>query len=301
MNWQAIRFDWNQLRAFLVTAETGSFSAAARALALTQPTLGRQVAALEDTLGVVLFERVGRSLILTDSGLALLEHARAMGESAVRASLSAAGHAQAIDGQVAVSAGDMLALRVLPPIVARLRTLAPQVHVEVISSNALSDLQRREADIAIRHVRPEQPDLITRLVRESPVRLYAAKSYLDRVGRPDSRADLARLDYISMGEAEQTVQVLQRFGIPCQPERTRIGSEVGAICWELMKLGQGVLPMMSDLVDGVQGIEPVLPDFVPLTAPYWLTVHRELHTSRRIRLVYDALADALSQKVLVTV
>lgn len=87
-------FDWNHIRAFLATAEEGSLSAAARQLRLTQPTLGRQVSALEDDLGVLLFERVGRSLHLTDAGAELLEHMRAMGQAADRVSLAASGQSQ---------------------------------------------------------------------------------------------------------------------------------------------------------------------------------------------------------------
>jgi len=100
MNWQSVSFDWNQARAFLVTAEQGSLSAAARALGLTQPTLGRQVAALEEKLGVTLFERGRRSLFLTQSGLELLDHVRMMGDAAGRISLTASGQSQAIEGLV---------------------------------------------------------------------------------------------------------------------------------------------------------------------------------------------------------
>ena len=108
MEWQSVAFDWNQVRAFLVTAEEGSFSAAARALGLTQPTLGRQVAALEDHLGVTLFERLGRSLSLTQSGLELLDHVRAMGNAASRISLTASGQSQRIEGQVRITATDLM-------------------------------------------------------------------------------------------------------------------------------------------------------------------------------------------------
>ncbi len=100
MDWRAVKFDWNRARAFLVTAEEGSLSAAARALGLAQPTLGRQVDALEEELGVVLFERVGRGLTLTPSGLELLEHVRGMGEAATRVSLAAAGQSESIEGKV---------------------------------------------------------------------------------------------------------------------------------------------------------------------------------------------------------
>lgn len=298
MNWQSVRFDWNQLRAFLVTAETGSFSQAARALGLTQPTLGRQVAALEEDLGVTLFERVGRSLSLTEAGRALLAHARRMGEAANDVSLTASGQAETVEGRVVVSAGDIFAARVLPHAALRLRALAPQVELEILASNDLSDLQRREADIAIRHVRPEQPDLIAKLVREDGVRMFAATNYLDRMGRPQTPQDLLQHDFISMRNRAETFRTLTELGIPVSEHRLRAGSESGNVCFELMRLGQGLLPMLNDLANNVPGIEPVLPDFVPFKVPYWLTVHRELHTSRRIRLVYDMLADLFAQKTL---
>ena len=121
MNWQSISFDWNQVRAFLVTAEEGSFSAAARALGLTQPTLGRQVAALEGHLGVTLFERVGRSLSLTQSGLELLDHVREMGDAAGRISLTASGQSQRIEGQVCITATDVVSIYLLPDALKQLR------------------------------------------------------------------------------------------------------------------------------------------------------------------------------------
>ena len=109
MNWQSMSFDWNQARAFLATAEEGSLSAAARAIGQTQPTLSRQVAALEQDLGVTLFERIGRSLSLTQSGLELLDHFRAMGDAANRISLTASGQSQAIEGRVSITATDVTA------------------------------------------------------------------------------------------------------------------------------------------------------------------------------------------------
>ncbi len=121
MDWRSVNFDWNRARAFLVTAEEGSLSAAARALGMARPTLGRQVDALEEELDVVLFERVRRGLTLTPSGLELLDHVRAMGEAASRVSLAAAGQSQAIEGSICIAASEVYAPLVLPPILAKLR------------------------------------------------------------------------------------------------------------------------------------------------------------------------------------
>ena len=162
-----MNFDWNRARAFLVTAEEGSFSAAARALSSTQPTVGRQVAALEQELGVTLFERIGTRLELTVSGLDLLEHVRAMGAAANQTSLAATGRSESVEGTVCITASEAITAFLLPPILQGLRLEHPGISLELIASNEVRDLQRREADIAVRNFAPKRPDLIARKVGES--------------------------------------------------------------------------------------------------------------------------------------
>ncbi len=294
MNWNSVSFDWNQARAFLATAEEGSLSAAARALGQTQPTLGRQVTALEEELGVVLFERIGRSLALTPSGLELLDHVRAMGEAAGRISMAASGRSQSIEGQVCISASDAMAAYFLPGVLKRLREMAPKIEIEVVASNALSDLRRREADIAIRHVRPEQPDLIAKLVRESKAHLYASSEFIAREGRPATPEDLSNSDFIGFGQTDRLLTALNGAGLSLTRSNFRIGSESGVVAWELMKQGLGIGIMSEEIAALTPGIERILPDLPPFTFPVWLTTHRELRSSARIRLVFDLLDEVLS-------
>lgn len=283
--------DWNHIRAFLATAETGSLSAAARQLRLTQPTLSRQVAALEEDLGVMLFERVGRALALTEAGQELLSHSRKMGKAADSLSLAATGQAQSIDGTVRITASDVLSAYLLPPVLRQLRQRAPRLTIDVVAANDIRDLMRREADIAIRHVRPDQPELIARLVQEASAHFYAASSYLERRGRPASPEDLAGHDFVSSGEAARMIAFLEPLGIHLTPENFPIGSNSGLTAWELVKQGFGISPMADDVAVPTPGIERVLPEMEPILFPIWLTTHRELHTSRRIRLVFDLLAE----------
>jgi len=297
MNWKAITFDWNQARAFLATAEEGSLSAAARALGLTQPTLGRQIAALEDELGVLLFERVGRSLALTQSGLELLDHVRAMGEAAGQLSLTASGQSQTIEGQVVITASDLLSAKWLPGILKQLREKAPGIEVEVVASNAVRDLRRREADIAIRHVRPEQPDLIAKLVRETTGHLYASTEYLDRHGRPRSPEDLSDADFIGTEDPERMIPILNGLGLSLTRRNFKLTSANGVVIYELVRQGLGIGAMVKENAEVTPGLECVLPDLDPIPIPICLVTHRELHTSRRIRLVFDFLADALARAV----
>ncbi|WP_163847560.1 LysR family transcriptional regulator [Pseudooceanicola aestuarii] len=286
-------FDWNQARAFLATAETGSLSAAARLLGQTQPTLGRQITALEEKLGVTLFDRVGRTLVLTPSGQALLPHLRAMEEAATRMALTATGQAQAVKGHVSISASDVLSALVLPPILARLSRIAPEVEVTVLAQNTLADIPRREADIAVRHVRPTQPELTARLVGEGVGRLYGATRYLDRTGRPAVAADLARHAYVAFTNTDETLHYMHQRGLPLTRENIRLTTDNGLTLWEMVKHGLGLAVMTEDVARITPEVEAVLPE-VTFAYPVWLVTHRELHTSRRIRIVFDHLADALS-------
>jgi DNA-binding transcriptional LysR family regulator len=294
MNWQAISFDWNQIRGFLATAEEGSFSAAARALGLTQPTLGRQVAALEDHLGVTLFERVGKSLSLTQSGLELLDHVRAMGEAASRVSLTASGQSQKIEGQVCITATDILAMYLLPEVLKKLRRVAPGIEIEIVASNDVRDLRRREADIAIRHGRPDQPDLVAKLVRETTIHLYASSKYLDRSGRPASPQDLSGAVFVGFDQSDRLTDRLNEIGLPLTRGNFKLISQSGAVAWEMVRQGLGIGVMVKEIADLTPGVECVLPDLPPIPVPIWLATHRELHTSRRIRLVFDVLAESLA-------
>ncbi len=296
MDWQSVNFDWNRARAFLVTAEEGSFSAAARALGQAQPTIGRQIAALEAQLDVTLFERVGSSLVLTDAGLDLLEHVRTMSEAATRFSLTAAGKSLGLDGNVAIAASEVISAYILPPIVAALRSQHPGIEIEIVASNATADLRRREADIAIRNFRPTGSDLVARKIKDSRAWLYAAPSYLDRIDNPKTAKELsARAEVIGFDRTRTFATALNGLGLSLGEKNFPIRTENHLVQWELTKRGVGICVMMEEVGDAEPLVRRVLPDQVaPFTLPLWLTSHRELQTSRRMRVVYDLLASALA-------
>ena len=288
------QMDWNQLRAFLETADCGSLSAAARKLGLTQPTLSRQVAAMERDLGVTLFERVGKSMVLTTTGMDLLEHARAMGTAAQALAVTASGRSQAVGGVVSVSATHAVADLLLPPLVRQLREREPGIAIEVISSNAMSDLLRREADIAIRHVKPEQPELIARLVREATAYFYASDEFVQRHGHPRTASEAAGLPFVGGDRHGRYLSYLQMHGLPVTEASFSCYADYSMANFELMRQGLGITAMMEDIARKVPGIVRVLDDVPPVMFPIWLVTHRELRTARRIRVVFDALAEGLA-------
>lgn len=291
MDWTRITFDWNRARAFLVTAEEGSFSAAARALGSTQPTVSRQVAGLEQELGVTLFARVGTQLELTESGLDLLEHVRPMGQCAARVSLAAAGQSEDIAGPITLTAGEVSCAHLLPPIVARLRVDHPGISVEIVSSNAVQNLSRREADIALRSVRPTHPDLFVQRLPDETAALFASLDYIERVGPIDARGDLARAEILNFGRGTALAEGLTKAGLPVTAEQFPTAASSQLVQWALCRAGAGLCLMVERVGRADPGVVRVLPDF-EVRVPRWLVCHRELRSSRRLRIVWDRLAEA---------
>jgi DNA-binding transcriptional LysR family regulator len=296
MNWDTADFDWNQARAFLATAEEGSLSAAARALGVTQPTLSRQVSALEETLGITLFERGPRMTILTSAGLEVLDHVRAMYEAAAKLSLSASGQSQAVAGLVRIATTDTLACHHLPDILISLRKMAPDIEVEVRTSNKLQDLIQREADIAIRHARPSEPELIAKKVRMTSATLYASRDYLDRIGRPRGVEDLQKMNFIGVDTRDTLIAPLKQSGLTLTRSNFTVSADSGLAAIELARKGLGIGLFIADEVDQFPDLEIVWPGFKPFDVPIWLVTHRELHTSKRIRLMFDLISDYYSRE-----
>lgn len=296
MDWRALRFDWNRARAFLVAAEEGSFSAAARALGLSQPTLSRQIDALEAEWGVVLFERAGRGLALTSSGLEVLQAMRGMGEAASLVSLAVSGQAEAIAGPIAISASEVNAAHLLPPIVSELRATYPGLEIEVVATNAPSDLRRREADIAIRNMVSTQPELVCRKIRDDHAFMYATPDYIAKLGRPQTFAALADAEFLGFAATDVLIRALNGLGVPVSSRNFPVVCDNHLVQWELVKRGVGIGLITADIGDAEPAVCRVLPDMAPIIVPMWLVAHRELKTSLRVRVVFDHLAKSLGQR-----
>lgn len=295
MDWRSLQFDWNHARAFLVTVDKGTHSAAARALGMSQPTLGRQVAALEQELGMALFERNGQKLALTPAGALLVEHARAMGEAAVELSLVASGHSDSIAGRICISATEAMAMMVLPALMKKLKRRYPSMVVDIIASNNTSDLKRREADIAIRSYRPTQPDLIARKLADISASLYATPEYLQTLPNPltlDSLAD-ARFVGFNGGDNQNYINSLSDYGLHIGEENFSVNADSHLVHWELTKQGLGIGVMPTTIGDVEPAVVRVIPQRSFYKGELWLVSHRELRMNTRVRAVFDFLGEEL--------
>ncbi|TPK99952.1 MULTISPECIES: LysR family transcriptional regulator [unclassified Mesorhizobium] len=288
-------FDWNLIRSFVAVAETGSLSAAARRLAASQPTLGRHIAELEQALGVILFRRGRRGYELTEAGSTLYERGRAVSEQANAFSLLALGSVEAIEGTVRIAASEVVAAFVLPGMMARLGEEEPGIEVEIVASNQVENLLRRDADIAIRMVRPAQNELVARKVTDIALCLCAASTYLDRRGRPETPADLAEHALVGFDRSDEIIRGFTAFGIPVGRSHFRFRTDNQIVLWEAVRTGNGIGIGQEPLADRDPDLEKLLPD-VPLpNLPVWLAMHRDVRTSMRIRRVADFLHEELKR------
>lgn len=286
-------FDWNLIRSFLGVLDHGSLSAAARELGISQPTLTRHVSELESVLGVTLFERGREGAIPTQAAIGIAASARAMADDAAAVSLAAAGRASEVSGTVRITASEVVATYLMPAIIAHMLAEMPSLEVELVPSNALENLLRRDADIALRMIEPAQLDLIARKICDIPMAVYAARGYLDRAGTPTGAEDLARHVVVGFDRSDLIIRGMARAGLEIDRHffRFRCDNQIAAM--EAIRAGVGVGFMPRYLAGIDPGLVEILTDFKLEPLPLWLVTHRELRTSARIRAVFDLLGDSL--------
>jgi DNA-binding transcriptional LysR family regulator len=281
--------DWNLIRSFVAVAEAGSLSGAARKLSASQPTLGRHIAELEQALGVVLFRRGRRGYELTESGAALIERGQSVSEHAAAFSRLALGATESVAGTVRIAASEVVAAYVLPGMIARLGIEEPGVEVEIVASNQVENLLRRDADIAVRMVKPSQNELIARKIADLPLIACAAKSYLDRKGRPQRAQDLLAHDLVGFDRGDDLIRGFGAAGVTVDRHAFRFRTDNQIVFWEAVKAGNGVGFAQKALAQREPLVEVVLPQLRLPHLPMWLAMHRDVRTSARIRRVADFL------------
>jgi DNA-binding transcriptional LysR family regulator len=289
----AATFDWSLMRSFLAVIERGSLLGAARQLRVSQPTLGRHVAELERQLGIMLFERTGRGLVATAAARAIADQARAMADNAEAIGRTLTGQSKQISGSVRITASQTVATYLLPPLLARFREHETGIATDIIASNAVSNLLRREADIAVRMVRPAQSSLIARRVGEVQIGAYARKDYLRRRGPPGKPGEMMRKDLIGLDRDESIIRAFAALGHRIERDSFMFRSDDHLVLWQALCAGLGIGFAATWLADREPSLERVLPDLPMPRLPVWLTVHREIRSSARIRTLYEFLAEGI--------
>ena len=285
--------DWSLVQAFLAVAETGSLSAAARVLGASQPTLGRQIKAMEAQLGADLFLRQARGFSLSETGAALMAPALAMRDAAGQIALTAAGRTQRLEGTVRITASQAMSVYHLPDIIAAIRLAEPHIAIELVPSDDTTNLLYREADIAVRMYRPTQLDLVTQHLGRVELSVFAAQSYIARRGVPASPADFIHHDFVGFDRNSAIVDGFRSAGLMITREFFKTRCDDNVTFWALVRAGCGIGfaqasvgradPLVQEL-----GFGDIAPDL-----DIWLTAHEAMRQTPRIRRVWDMLADGL--------
>jgi len=286
---------WELYRSFLGVLREGSLSGAARQLGITQPTVGRHIAALETALGVVLFTRSPNGLLPTAVARTLRAHAETMERTAAALERAASSQGDEVRGVVRVSASEVVGVEVLPPILTQLRQAHPHLKVELVLTNRLSDLLQLEADIAVRMVRPSQEQLLARRIGLIEVGLHARDDYLLQHGTPLHMQDLASHSVIGFDQENAFIRSLAIKGFERSTFACSSDSDLAQLA--LIRAGAGIGGCQVQLAKRDPRLRRVLPEGFALRLDTWVTMHEDLRNSPRCRVMFDALVEGLQRYV----
>ena len=289
-----LAFQWDLIPSFLAALDQGSLSGAARVLRISQPTVGRHITDLESQLGVVLFERTGRGLAATATALQLAQSARAMESGAHHLARTLTATQDPTAGTVRITCSVPVAVHLMPVLLSRMRVDLPDVQVEMVSSNQVSDLLRREADIAVRMVRPEQGSLVAKKIGQVALGAYAHRDYLARHSPLRLPQDLLAHSLIGSDTDTHILRGFAALGFPAERKHFALRTDDFIVQWQAVRAGLGIGFVADYMARSDSAVLPVLQSVLKVPPlPMWLAVHREIRTNRRIRAVYDFLAAGL--------
>ncbi|MGH6807377.1 MAG: LysR family transcriptional regulator [Ensifer adhaerens] len=284
---------WDYYRTFLMVLKEGSLSAAARELGLTQPTVGRHVDAMEEMLGFPLFTRSPQGLLPTDAARALRPYAETLAATSAALLRAASGHQDTVSGTVRISASEVIGIEVLPPILAELHAQYPELTIELSASDAIEDILRQEADIAVRMAVPSQDALVALHIGAVPLGFHAHRCYLDRRGMPEALADLSRHSLIGYDRETAAIRAIIARSPDLPEVRFALKADSNLAQLAAIRAGFGVGICQNALAARDPDILPVLADDFAMKLETWLVMHENLKTAPRCRVVFDALAKGL--------
>jgi DNA-binding transcriptional LysR family regulator len=288
---------WELYRTFLEVVRDGSLSGAARKLSLTQPTVGRHIDALEAGLGLKLFSRSPRGLKTTPAALELVSHAETMAAASAALRRTASGGAKADRGTVRITASEMIGCEVLPQILSRFRDHHPAITVELALNNRNEDLLRRDADIAVRMVRPRQKSLVVRRIGKSAIGLYAHRRYVEKYGLPKLIDDLSSHCLIGFDRDDLSLRSLGAMPRPLTRDLFGFRSDSDLAQFSALKAGVGIGGCQHQIARRYPELLGVLAKTIRFDLEIWLAMHEDMRSTGRVRLLFDHLAAGLSDFV----
>ena len=290
-------FDWALVRSFLAVLDAGSVRAAAKRSGARQPTLSRHVADLEAQLGAPLFERTGRGVVPTGAALAIVDAARRMEDAALALGRGLASARSLTRGVVRVTTSQVAATWLMPAVLVRLQREHPEIEIELVASNELTNLLRREADIAVRMVRPVQQSLIARKLGEIEIVAAAHESYLAAAPPLRGPEDFAAHRLIGFDRDDSIIRGAARMGLVLSRGDFALRTDDQVTYGRLVAEGAGIGFVARYNLRHWPGVVAVLPTLAVGALPCWLAVHREIRSNPRVRAVYDFLAREIAPAI----
>lgn len=288
-----MHLSWDHIRTFHAVAEQGSLLAASRQLGLTQPTVGRHIDLLEDRLGFTLFTRGRDGMRLTDKGADLVETAKEMLGTAADFERVASGLEERIGGTIRISANEIFGALLLPGLIAEFMVEHPMIEIEIEASNDVSNLLKRDADIALRMFRPRQNDLVARKIRDVPLGLYAHQSYLERHAAPRSVDDLGAHVLLGQDRNPSLIAAYGAVGLSLVPQSFQFRCDSNIATINAIRAGIGIGPLHVGMAGLWPDVMPVLPGLNIPSFELWLACHADVRHNKRVRLVMAFLAEQL--------
>lgn len=289
--------EWSLYRSFLAVLRDRSLSAAGRSLNLTQPTLARHIDALEQELGFELFTRSQQGLAPTEAALALVPYAENIAANAAALLRAASGIGSRVKGTVRITASEIVGSEILPPMLTRLRQAHPGLEFELVLSNKVENLLRRDADIAVRMVEPAQEALVVKKLGSLNVSLHAHASYLKRAGMPSSTKDLASHSLIGFDQETPALRAMRSRMTGSEALRFVFRSDSDLAQLQAIRSGFGIGFCQDNLAKRIADLKPVLANAISLKLGVWLVMHENLRSTPRCRAVFDGLALELAAYV----
>lgn len=287
--------DWGDLRFFLEVARSGTLASAARNLGVDNTTVGRRLSALERDLGAKLFSRTPDGLALTAAGEAMRTAGAEMEEAVLRGEQRALGADRQLSGLVRVATTEMLGEVVVLPALKALHERHPQIRVDLLTGSGQLDIARREADVALRYIRPDRGDLVARRAGTVAFAPYASKRYLAARGRPAAGSGYAGHDLVTYSNVFAKWRYGQPGGEPVRDGRVVLRTNSTSMLVRAVRMGLGIGPLPCFLARSDKSLERVLPAAPGESDDLWLVVHKDVQRTSRVRAVIDAIEARLGE------
>lgn len=283
--------DWKLMHSFLQVAQNGSLSSAARNLGVSQPTLTRNIQALEKQTKLQLFQRTTQGVSLTEAGNRLVDAAQSMDDAADQFNRQVAGLSDELVGDVRISVSEIVGIYLLPPALAAFRKLHPAVQVEIEISNQSASLNKRDADIALRMYRPTQLDLVVKRLPDMELGFYATEEYIKENGIPKEFEDFKQHSIIGNDRDLEFIEVANQMGYEFSQHDFSLRTDNLMSQIQLARAGAGIVGTHVSLVKHWPELIRILHDFKIPPLEFWIVCHQDTQYNSRIR----ALTKFLSQ------